>query len=53
MAYSILKEKEKREVYDKYGLKGVKDMDNGGHPGGGMDIFEHFFGGGMGGRTKK
>jgi DnaJ-class molecular chaperone len=27
MAYNILKDKEKREVYDKYGLKGVKEMD--------------------------
>jgi len=43
MAYNILKDKEKRDIYDKYGLKGVKEMDQGGHPGGGMDIFEHFF----------
>jgi len=27
MAYGILKDKEKREIYDKYGLKGVKEMD--------------------------
>jgi len=27
MAYGILKDKEKRETYDKYGLKGVKEMD--------------------------
>lgn len=51
MAYSVLSDKDKREVYDKYGMKGIKEMDQGGHPGGGggMDIFDHFFGGGRGG----
>jgi len=27
MAYNILKDKEKRDIYDKYGLKGVKEAD--------------------------
>ena len=54
MAYSILSDPEKKEVYDKYGVKGIKEMDQGGHPGGGMDIFEQFFGGGgRGGAAKK
>lgn len=53
MANSVLSDKEKREVYDKYGMKGIKEMDQGGHPGGGMDIFEHFFGGGRGGGGQK
>lgn len=50
MAYTVLSDEEKKGVYDKYGMKGIKEMDQGGHPGGGMDIFEHFFGGGGRGR---
>lgn len=43
-AYEVLTDKNKREVYDRYGMEGLKD-------GGGMDedIFSSMFGGGMGG----
>lgn len=55
MAYSVLSSEEKKSIYDKYGMKGIKEMDQGGHPGGagGMDIFEQFFGGGRGGQKKQ
>jgi len=41
-AYEVLTDKNKREVYDRYGLEGLKE-------GGGMDedIFSNLFGGGM------
>jgi len=43
-----LSDKEKRDIYDKYGEDGLKD---GGGPSHGMDISDLFgFGGGMGGR---
>jgi len=42
-AYEILSDKEQRAKYDKYGLEGVSED---GHPGGGDDIFNMFFGGG-------
>lgn len=50
MANAVLSDPQKKEVYDKYGLKGIKEMDQGGHPGGGGmdDIFKQFFGGGGG-----
>jgi DnaJ family protein A protein 2 len=43
-AYEILSNPEKKELYDKYGLEGIKE---GG--GGGMDPFESLFGGMFGG----
>ncbi|XP_065331662.1 dnaJ homolog subfamily A member 2-like [Cloeon dipterum] len=46
-AYEILSDKQKREVYDKYGLKGIQE---GAHEHGGMgpdDIFSQIFGGGL------
>lgn len=51
-AHEILTNQEKREIYDKYGLEGLKD---GGGPGGmdPFDIFGSLFGGGMGGRGGK
>ena len=45
-AYDVLKDKEKRELYDKYGEAALKNMGGGGsNP---FDIFESFFGNGMG-----
>jgi len=43
-AYEILSNPEKRELYDKYGVDGIKEG------GGGMDPFEGIFGGLFGGR---
>jgi len=50
-AYEVLSNQEKRDIYDKYGLEGLKD---GGMGGGGFgDIFDLFGGGGFGGRRKQ
>jgi len=50
-AYDILKDKKKREIYDKYGEEGLKTgAFQGGFGSGGFDIFSHFFGGGSGSR---
>ncbi len=50
MAYEVLSDAEKRRLYDQHGEQGIKE---GGGGGGGfhspMDIFDMFFGGGMGG----
>ena len=35
-AYEVLSDKEKRELYDKYGEDGIKEGGGGGHPG---DLF--------------
>ncbi|KAL5700944.1 DnaJ protein erdj3b [Ranunculus cassubicifolius] len=51
-AYEVLSDKEKRQIYDRYGEDGLKQhAASGGRGGGGMnvqDIFSSFFGGGMG-----
>ena len=47
-AYEILSNPEKKELYDKYGIDGVKD--GGGH--GGDDIFSQMFGFGGGARKQ-
>ena len=49
-AYDVLCDKEKRDLYDKYGEDGVKQGGPGGMHGG--DIFSQMFGGGMGGRER-
>lgn len=50
-AYDVLSDPEKREIYDQYGEDALKEGMGGGGGGGGnpFDIFESFFGGGMGG----
>ena len=57
-AYDILKDKEKRQNYDRFGEDGLKGMSGGGDP---FDIFNSFFGeggspfgmGGMGGFSRR
>jgi DnaJ family protein A protein 2 len=44
-AYEVLSHPEKREIYDKYGIEGLRE-----DGGGGMDMFEGLFGGLFGGR---
>lgn len=44
-AYDVLKDKEKRQKYDRYGKDGLKDTPS---RGGGFDPFEAFFGSGFG-----
>lgn len=53
MAYEILSDEEKREIYDQGGESAIKKGGGGGGPGfqSPMDLFEMFFGGGgFGGR---
>ncbi|KAL5983596.1 DnaJ protein erdj3b [Asimina triloba] len=48
-AYEVLSDREKRNIYDRYGEEGLKQHAAGGGRGGGMniqDIFSTFFGGG-------
>jgi len=58
-AYEVLSNPEKRKLYDQAGEQGIKEGGTGGGGGGfssPMDIFDMFFGGGMGrgrGREKK
>lgn len=52
-AHEILSDKDKREIYDKYGMEGIeKGMGAGGGGGGMEDIFGSMFGGGGGMRQK-
>lgn len=49
-AYDVLSDPEKKEIYDTYGEDALKEgMGGGGGGGNPFDIFESFFGGGMGG----
>ncbi|ONK78724.1 uncharacterized protein A4U43_C02F21770 [Asparagus officinalis] len=50
-AYEVLSDREKRNIYDRYGEEGLKQHAGAGGRGGGMnmqDIFSTFFGGGTG-----
>ena len=45
-AYEILRDEEKRKMYDKYGEDALKEGGGGAHAGGMGDIFDMFMGGG-------
>ena len=50
MAYEVLSNAEKRELYDRHGEQGIKEGGGGGGGGGfhsPTDLFDMFFGGGM------
>ncbi|XP_071448131.1 dnaJ homolog subfamily A member 2-like [Hetaerina americana] len=46
-AYEVLSDRSKREIYDKYGMRGIKERmgDDGGSGFGPGDLFSHLFGG--------
>lgn len=53
-AHEVLRNAEKREVYDKYGLEGLKNFgDQGGQGQGFGNVFDMFFGGGQRGRGQR
>ncbi|KAK6142989.1 hypothetical protein DH2020_023337 [Rehmannia glutinosa] len=53
-AYEILNDPEKREIYDEYGEDALKDgMGGGSHAHDPFNIFESFFGGSRGPRSRK
>jgi DnaJ family protein A protein 2 len=52
-AYEVLRDEEKREIYDKYGEEAVKDGSGMGGGAGGADIFDLFGMGGMGRRSQR
>lgn len=47
-AYEVLSDPKKKQIYDRYGLKGIQEG-GGGHDHGfmGEDLFSHIFGGGL------
>ena len=49
MAYEVLSNEDKRRVYDQHGEQGIKEGGGGGGGHSPMDIFDMFFGGGLGG----
>ena len=48
-AYSILSDNDKRNIYDKYGMEGVNNMEQGGPGINPFDLFQEFFSGTTGG----